>query len=91
MAIPKGSTRLDAAHQFIDFILQPENGQWVAENILYKVPNKAAMDALDPTLLQTYPNMAIPPSELLAQESLRDLGDGQVTFTEAATRVKAAN
>ena len=91
MVIPKGSTRVDAAHQFIDFILLPENGQWVAENILYKVPNKAAMDALDPALLVTYPNMAISPADLLAQESLRDLGDGQVTFTEAATRVKAAN
>ena len=62
--------------QFIDFILLPENGQWVAENILYKVPNKAAMDALDPALLETYPNMAITPAELLKQESLRDLGDG---------------
>jgi spermidine/putrescine transport system substrate-binding protein len=91
MAIPKGSPRVEAAHQFIDFILQPENGQWVAENILYKVPNKAAMDALDPSLLETYPNMAITPAELLKQESLRDLGDGQVTFTEAATQVKAAN
>lgn len=91
MLIPKGSTRVEAAHQFIDFILEPENGQWVAENILYKVPNKAAMDALDPALLETYPNLAITPAELLAQESLRDLGDGQVTFTEAATQVKAAN
>ena len=91
MAIPKGSTRVDAAHQFIDFILLPENGQWVAENILYKVPNKAAMDALDPALLETYPNLAITPAELLAQESLRDLGEGQVTFSEAATKVKAAN
>jgi spermidine/putrescine transport system substrate-binding protein len=91
MVIPKGSPRVEAAHQFIDFILKPENGQWVAENILYKVPNKAAMEALDPALLETYPNLAITPAELLGQESLRDLGDGQVTFTEAATQVKAAN
>ncbi len=91
MVVPKGSPRLDAAHQFIDFILQPENGQWVAENILYKVPNKAAMDALDPALLVQYPNMAITPAELLKQESLRDLGEGQTRFTEAATRVKAGS
>ena len=89
MVIPKGSPHLEAAHQFIDFILKPENGQWVAENILYKVPNKAAMDALDPALLETYPNMAITPAELLKQESLRDLGEGQTRFTDAATRVKA--
>lgn len=90
MVIPKGSPRLEAAHAFINFILLPENGQWVAENILYKVPNKAAMDALDPALLTQYPNMAITPAELLKQESLRDLGDGQARFTTAATRVKAA-
>ncbi len=91
MVISKGSPRLEAAHAFINFILQPENGQWVAENILYKVPNKAAMDALDPALLTKYPNMAIPPAELLKQESLRDLGEGQTRFTDAATRVKAAS
>ncbi len=90
MVIPKGSPRLAAAHAFIDFILKPENGQWVAENILYKVPNKAAMDALDPSLLTTYPNMAITPADLLKQESLRDLGEGQTRFSDAATRVKAA-
>ena len=90
MVIPKGSPRLAAAHAFIDFILKPENGQWVAENILYKVPNKAAMDALDPALLATYPNMAITPAELLKQESLRDLGEGQTRFSDAVTRVRAA-
>lgn len=89
MVIPKGSPHLEAAHQFIDFILEPENGQWVAENILYKVPNKAAMDAVDPALFETYPNMAITPAALLEQESLRDLGEGQTRFTDAATRVKA--
>jgi spermidine/putrescine transport system substrate-binding protein len=90
MAIPKGSPHLEAAHQFIDFILQPENGLWVAENILYKVPNAAAMEALDPSFFETYPNMAMTPAELLDQEALRDLGEGQPTFTDAVTQVKAA-
>jgi spermidine/putrescine transport system substrate-binding protein len=89
MAIPKGSPRLEAAHQFINFILEVENGRWVAENILYKVPNRAAMEALDPSLLETYPNMAMTPADLLEQEALRDLGEGQQAFTEAVTRVKA--
>lgn len=90
MTIAKGSPRLEAAHAFIDFILLPENGRWVAENILYKVPNKAAMEALDPALLEAYPNMAITPAQLLTQEALRDLGDGQTRFSDAATKVKAA-
>lgn len=90
MAIPAGSTRVAAAHEFIDFILEVENGQWVAENILYKVPNQAAMEALDPELLETYPNLAMSPADLLAQEPLRDLGEGQQVFSEAVTKVKAA-
>ncbi len=90
MTIAKGSPRLEAAHAFINFILLPENGKWVAENILYKVPNKAAMDAVDPALLEAYPNMAITPADLLKQEALRDLGDGQTRFSDAATKVKAA-
>lgn len=89
MAIPKGTPRRAAAHEFLNFILEVENGQWVAENILYKVPNAAAMEAVDPSLLETYPNMAITPEVLLAQEALRDLGDGQPEFSDAATRVKA--
>lgn len=90
MVIPKGSARLEAAHEFIDFLLEVENGQWVAENILYKVPNQAAMEALDPALLETYPNLAMSPADLLAQEALRDLGEGQPAFTDAVTQVKAS-
>lgn len=89
LVIPKGSTRMEATHQFMNFILEPQNGQWVAENILYKVPNKGAMDALDPALLEQFPNMAIPPNLLLQQEALEDLGEGQAAFTEAASKVKA--
>lgn len=89
MAIPVGSKRVEAAHAFIDFILEVENGQWVAENILYKVPNQAAMEALDPELLETFPNLAMEPADLLAQEALRDLGEGQRVFTDAVTKVKA--
>ena len=33
---------------FINYMLDPEIHAWVAENILYKVPNKAAMEAVDP-------------------------------------------
>ena len=89
LVIPKGSKHIEQAHQFMDFILEPQNGQWVAENILYKVPNKAAMDALDPALLEQYPNMAIPPATLLDQEALQDLGEGQSAFSDAASKVKA--
>jgi len=90
MTIPKGSTHYDQAVQFINFILEPENQAWVAENILFKVPNEPAMESLDPKFLDQFPNMNMTPEELLQQEAVQNLGDGQQAFTDAVSRVKAA-
>ena len=89
MVIPAASENVEAAHRFIDFILQPENGQWVAENILYKVPNQAAMESLDPSLLETYPNLGISVDELTGYEELRDLGEGQQIWSRIVSEVTA--
>ena len=88
MVIPKGSTHVQQAEDFINFILEPENQQWVAENILYKVPNQKSMEALDPAFLKQFPNMTMTPQELLSQEPLLDLGEGQTAFSDAVTQVK---
>ena len=89
MVIPKGSTHIDQAQQFINFILQPEHQLWVAEHILFKVPNEKSMEMLDPAFLDQYPNMKVTPQELLQQEALQDLGDGQAAFSDAVTQVKS--
>ena len=91
MVVTDASENKDAAHQFINYILSADNGKWVAENILYKVPNKAAMESLDPSMFETFPNLAIPPSEMLKQEQLRDLGDVQKAYTKAVTEIAASN
>ncbi len=90
MVIAAASENKEAAHKFIDYVLSADTGKWVAENILYKVPNKAAMDALDPALFDTYPNLAIAPEDLLKQEQLRDLGDAQKAYTKAVTEITAS-
>ncbi|WP_055481674.1 polyamine ABC transporter substrate-binding protein [Sphaerimonospora mesophila] len=90
MVILKSSENKEAAHAFINYILDPEVHGWVAENILYKIPNKAAMDALDPKLLESYPALAQPPAELLKGESLIDLGEASTAFTRLSTEVSAA-
>ena len=69
---------------------RPRGAAWVAENILYKVPNKAAMDALDPALLQQYPNLAMPPAELIKFEQLRDVGPAQKAYSRAVSEIMAA-
>lgn len=91
IVVTAASENKDAAMTFIDFVLTADNGAWVPANILYKVPNKAAMEALDPALVQQFPNLAMTPEELLKQEQLRDLGAGQKAFSRTVTEILASN
>jgi spermidine/putrescine transport system substrate-binding protein len=90
MVITAASENQDAAHKFIDYVLRADNGKWVVENIMYKTPNKAGMEAIDKSMLEKYPNMAITPAELLKYEQLRDLGEGQKAFSKTVTEILAA-
>lgn len=90
MVITKAAQNPDGAAKFIDFLLSAENGKWVVENIMYKTPNKAGMDSVDPAMLTQYPNMAIAPADLLKYEQLRDLGDGAKAFAKTVSEIMAA-
>ena len=91
MVVMKGSKHLDAAYQFVNFMLAKENHAWIAENILYKVPNKVAMEGLPKDLLARYPNLTIPPADLIKQQQLRDVGGStQKAYTRAVTEIMAA-
>jgi spermidine/putrescine transport system substrate-binding protein len=87
MVILKSSTNKEAAHAFINYILEPDTHAWVVENILYKVPNQAAMEQVDPELAELFPNLAMTPDELLEEEGLVDLGDAAPLYTRIATEV----
>jgi spermidine/putrescine transport system substrate-binding protein len=89
MVILKTSKNKEAAHAFINYILDPVNHAWVAENILYKVPNAPAMEAVA-GLATDYPNMGLAPADLLKQESLVDLGEAGPMYTEIATEVTSS-
>ena len=90
IVITKASKNPEAAHKFIDFVLNAENGKWVVENIMYKSPNKAGMEAIDKAMLMQYPNMAISPADLLKYEQLRDLGEGMKAFSKTVSEIMAA-
>jgi spermidine/putrescine transport system substrate-binding protein len=90
MVVMASSQNQEAAHKFIDYVLRPEVGQWVASNILYKVPNRAAMESLDPALLQQFPNLSMQPADLMKFEELRDLGAAQKLYTRAVTEITSA-
>ena len=90
IVIPKASENKEAAHRFINYVLGADVGKWVAENILYKVPNKAAMESLDASLIEQYPNLGMSPSDILRHEMLRDLGSVQKDYTRAVTEIMAS-
>jgi len=91
MVIMANSENKDAAYAFVNYILDADNHRWAAENILYKVPNEAAMAGLDPSLIETFPNMGISPETLLGYEQLRDVGEAQRAYSRVVTEIMAAN
>ncbi len=90
MVVMKASKNKEAAYAFVNFVLDPKNHAWVAENILYKVPNKTAMDAVGADLATKFPNMGITPSELMSMELMRDLGRAQKHYSRASTEIMSA-
>ena len=90
MVITKAAQNPEGAAKFINFVLNAGNGKWVTENIMYKTPNKAGMDAIDKAMLTQYPNMAMAPADLLKYEQLRDLGAGMKAFSKTVSEIMAA-
>ena len=90
MVVMKASENKDAAFKFVNYILDAKNHAWAAENILYKVPNKPAMESLSADMAATYPNMAMAPADLLKMEQLRDVGEASRAYAKAVSAIKAA-
>jgi spermidine/putrescine transport system substrate-binding protein len=91
MVVMAASENKDGAYAFINYVLRPEVHRWVAENILYKVPNEKAMAELDKSLYAKYPNLAMTPADLLKEEQLRDLGEAQKEYSKTVTEILAAD
>ncbi len=90
MVIPNASENKEAAYQFINYILRPEIGSWVVENILYKVPNQAVMSQVSDELYSSFPNLAISAADLLKQEPLQDVGEAQELYSNIVAEVLAS-
>jgi spermidine/putrescine transport system substrate-binding protein len=90
MVILKSSENKEAAHAFINYILEPKTHAWVVENILYNVPNQAAMELVSDDLIEQYPPLQVTPQELLEGESLVDLGEAAPMYTRMATEITAS-
>jgi spermidine/putrescine transport system substrate-binding protein len=86
MVILKKSKNLDNAQAFVNLILTPKNHVWVVENVDYKVPNKAAMESVDPALLAKFPNLTTSPDVLLKMQLMRNLDEKTMTAYGKAAR-----
>ena len=88
MTIPAQAPNPEAAHQFINFILDPQNGAALSNFNQYATPNSAAMPFIKP---EDGHNPAIyPPAEQIAKmQYLEDIGDATRMYDEVWTTVKS--
>ena len=91
MVVLKDSENKEAAQAFINNILDPEMHAWVAENILYKVPNKAAW-TLDPAeLKEQFPQLGRDPRRAgRGRERWSTSVRTRPKYTQLATEVTAS-
>lgn len=90
LAIPKGASDREAAHQFLNFLLDAKAGKHIAETILYPTPNAAAK-ALMPASFQGNPIIFPTGPGMDASEWGRFEGPERARrFEEAVTQMRAA-
>jgi len=52
LAIPSNAPRVDLAHRFIDYLLQPKVAAQITQEVLYPNANAGSSAFLDPALLE---------------------------------------
>lgn len=79
MVIPKTAKNIEAAHQFINFMLDPENAARNAEYVGYSSPNVTALEYMDPELAG---DESLYPSEEVIDnlEIYKNLGKEMVSY-----------
>ena len=90
VVVLKSSKNKEAAHAFLNSLLDAENHSWVATTALTKVPNKASMDLVGAKLAEQFPAMGMSPAEIAQQEQILDLGDKTAEYTKIATEITAS-
>lgn len=86
-AIPAGAKNVDAAHQFIDFLLRPESAKVVIETMGFSMPNNAVKPLLDEKLASN--PVLFPPEEEIAKGVLQsDVGEAIDIYENFWNRLK---
>jgi spermidine/putrescine transport system substrate-binding protein len=88
LVIPAKAPNREAAHKFIDFLLRPEIGKMIAEEIGYTSPNLAAVALLSENVRNN--PTAYPAAEELAKGEFQvDVGDALPIYERYWQRLKA--
>jgi len=86
MVIMKSSSNKDEAHAFNNYILDPAISTWTVENIMYKVPNKTAMEA-SAGMFEQFPNLGMSIDELSNHETLKDVGSAAKLYAKTVSEI----
>ncbi len=88
LAIPKTARNAEAAHLFLNYLLEPETMAKVVNNVHYASANEAAKAFIDPAILHNpviYPaDAALDPCEFLV-----DIGEAVTVMDKLWTEIKA--
>lgn len=91
IAVLKSSESKEAAYAFIDTILDAKTHAWVEENILYNIPNEAALAEVPPELLESFDTLGARRDEMLSGENMIDVGDDAAAiYNQIITEVTAS-
>jgi spermidine/putrescine transport system substrate-binding protein len=91
IAVLKSSENKEAAYAFIDTILDAKTHAWVEENILYNIPNDAALDLVPAELTEQYDTLGARREEMLSGENMKDVGDDAAAiYNRIITEVTAS-
>jgi spermidine/putrescine transport system substrate-binding protein len=89
MVIPRGAPNVEAAHEFMNYVHDPENNAQIAEWVMYPTPNEAAL-ALLPQAITSNPSIYPPDAVLDRCEYAAYQGEeAQALRNDAMTRVLA--
>jgi spermidine/putrescine-binding protein len=88
LVIPASAKNVEAAHRFVDYLLEPEVSARIVNRMRYASTNQAARSFIEPSILADvaiYP----PPETLTRCELMSDLGETTTLLDELWTEIKA--
>jgi spermidine/putrescine transport system substrate-binding protein len=89
MVIPTTAPNVDAAYQWINFILEPEVSKQAVESLYFATPNQVAYDLLSDELKSN--TDLFPPEEILSKcEGIAPVGDATDVYDQYWTQLTSA-